>query len=351
MSETSPAAPPPGPPLRLLQQIAAYRTSHCIRTAVELGIPALLQEAPQTAADLAERIGGKADLLARLLDHLVNEEVIDRDDTGRYLALPATRALVPGHPHSLVPWVRFELDPLHGRAWEQLGEQIKVGTPAFELAHGSPFFTWLGQDEAAQQRFDIQMRAIATALIGIAVRHIQFSAGETIVDVGGGDGSLLAEMLSRNPGTTGVLFELPRATEALNPRFVELMQAGRAALKHGSFFEEIPPGGDTYVFSRILHDFDDAAAGRILANASAATKRHERFVIVDIMVDPARAKPNETSQDLLMMVLMGGRERSAGEFSQLLAANGFATASVTPTASPFHILEFSHGPKEAKAPA
>lgn len=343
MSETSPApAPPPGPPLRLLQQIAAYRTSHCIRAAVELGIPALLQEAPYTAAELAERTGSKADLLARLLDHLVNEEVIGRDGSGRYLALPATRALVPGHPHSLVPWVRFELDPLHGRAWERLGEQIRSGTPAFELAHGMPFFAKLGEDEAAQLRFDTQMRAIATALIGVAVRHIQFATGETIVDVGGGDGSLLAELLSRNPGTTGVLFELPRATEALNLRFVDLMQAGRASLKHGSFFEEIPSGGDAYVFSRILHDFDDEAAGRILANAKAATDGHERFVIVDLMVDPARARPNETAQDLLMMVLMGGRERSAGEFSQLLATGGFATVSVTPTASPFHILEFRH---------
>ncbi len=238
--------------------------------------------------------------------------------------------------------MQFELDPLHGRAWERLGEQIRRGTPAFELAHGSPFFSWLGQDEAAQQRFDIQMRAIATALIGIAVRHVQFKAGETIVDVGGGDGSLLSQLLSRNPGSTGVLYELPRATEALNPRFVELMQAGRASLRHGSFFDEIPSGGDAYVFSRILHDFDDEAAGPILANAKAATTGHERFVVVDIMVDPARARPNETSQDLLMMVLMGGRERSANEFSQLLAANGFETASVTPTASPFHILEFRH---------
>ncbi|WP_100960911.1 methyltransferase [Bosea sp. FBZP-16] len=337
-----PAAPPPAPPLRLLQQIAAYRTSHCIRTAVELGIPAALQEGPRTAGELAERIGGKAELLARLLGHLVNEEIIGRDDAGRYIAMPTTRALVPGHPHSLVPWVRFELDPLHGRAWERLGEQIKSGTPAFELAHGSPFFSWLGQDEAAQGRFDIQMRAIATALIGVAVRHIQFSAGETIVDVGGGDGSLLAELLRRNPGTSGVLYELPRATEALNPHFAELVQAGRARVEHGSFFDEIPSGGDAYVFSRILHDFDDKAAGRILANAKAATQGPERFIVVDIMVDPARGRPNETSQDLLMMVLMGGQERSAGEFSQLLAASGFETASVTPTASPFQILEFRH---------
>jgi hypothetical protein len=323
-----------------MQQISAYRTSYGIRAAVELGVAPLLLEGPRTGAELAATIDAQPHLLTRLLDHLVNEAVIGRDADGRYVALPVTRFLVPGHPHSLVPWLRFELDPLHWRAWERLADQVRSGIPAFDLAHGTPFFERLGQDPAAQQRFDTQMRAIATALIGVAVRHLTFAEGTTIVDVGGGDGSLLAELLSRNPGTRGVLFELPRQDGALNPLFADMVAQGRAALRHGSFFEGIPSGGDAYLFSRVLHDFDDDAAVRILGNAKAAARGRERFILIDIMVDPARAKPGETAQDLLMMILMGGRERTAEEFSALLAANGFATISVTPTASPFHILEF-----------
>lgn len=333
-------APPARPPVKLLQQISAYRTSQCIRAAVELGLPGLLDETPRTASELARATGTVTPLLTRLLDHLVNEEVFGRDDHGRYFNSASARFLIAGQGASLQPWIAFELDPLYWRSWEKLPDQLRHGKAAFELSQGRPFFEWLAEDVAAQQRFDNSMRAISMALISVAVGHLRFAEGETIVDVGGGDGSLLAELLARNPGTKGVLFELPRTAGSLNPRFDQMLREGRATLRHGSFFDTIPSGGDGYVFSRILHDFDDEAVKRIMAQAFAATRGPERFIVVDIMLEPDRPKPGQSSQDMLMMVLLGGRERTVDEFAALLAASGFAHASATPTASPFHILEF-----------
>lgn len=337
----APSMPQSSPPIKLLKQIAAYRTSQCIGAVVELGIPRLLEQGPRPADELARAANAHPELLARVLEHLVNEEVFGRDEDGRYFNLPASRFLVPGHTHSLHPWVTFELDPLYWRAWERLAEQLRTNKPAFELAHGRSFFTWLAEDDAARKRFDDEMRAVSKAMGGVVVGHLRFPEGTTIVDVGGGDGSLLAQILVRNPGTKGLLFELPRADDTLDPLFKELMADGRASLEHGSFFEKTPSNGDAYIFSRVFHDFDDEVVQQILANTRAVMKGHERLFVVDIMHDPLKPKPGEAAQDILMLVLLGGRERTPEKFSELFASSGFATVSVTPTESPLSILEFA----------
>ncbi|WP_082836895.1 methyltransferase [Labrenzia sp. OB1] len=328
------------PPFKLMAQITAYRTSQCIRVLVELGIPALLAQDARSVEDLAQATGTQPGLLDRLLNHLVNEEVIGKNDEGRYIALPITRHLVPGHPQSLNNWVACELDPLLWRSWENLTEQLRSGTTAFDLAHGSAFFERHAQDSAAQKRFDDQMNGASRGIGAVVVQSMQFDPGTKLTDVGGGNGSFLAQTLEKNPGTEGILFELPRSAEDFDPLFEEMRLQGRASVINGSFFESVPGGADVYLFSRVFHDFNDEAATVILKNTKRALAGNERLLLIDMMVNDAQAGARGSSQDIFMLTQLGGRERTAEEFSSLLAKSGFETLSVTPTASPVSILEF-----------
>ena len=328
------------PPLKLIKQITAYRTSQCIRALVDLGIPEHLQRGPSTATELAAATGTKADLLARILDHMVNEDIIGKDSEGHYIPTSTTYFLVPGHDHTLHHWVACELHPLFWQSWENVVEQLKTGKSAFELSHGCPFFVWHAADTDAQKRFDDQMRDASLGMGGIVVQELAFPEDVTIVDVGGGDGSLLAQILDKNPGTRGVLFELPRADLNLNNRFEQLTADKRAKMNHGSFFDAIPAGGDVYLFSRVFHDFDDSSMDTILQNLKRVVSGQERLILIDIMVDAGDTRHRGSSQDVFMMTLLGGRERTFDEFSGILSRNGFEAVSITPTKSTLSILEF-----------
>ncbi|POF29062.1 methyltransferase [Roseibium marinum] len=339
-AEVSPGQPAAVPPFKLMAQIAAYRTSQCIRVLVELGIPALLEQGARPVAELAIATGTQPQPLDRVLNHLVNEDVIGRDDQGRYTALPVTAYLAPEHPQSLRNWVACELDPLLWRSWESLTDQLRCGTTAFDLTHGSAFFDWHAQDSAAQKRFDDQMNGASRGIGAVVVRELDFAPGTTLMDVGGGNGSFLAQLLEKNPGTEGLLFELPRSIEAYDPQFEQMRQQNRADIAKGSFFETVPGGADIYLFSRVFHDFNDDAARIILNNTKRALAGNERLFLIDMMANDANAGARGSSQDIFMLTQLGGRERTAEEFSHLLAETGFETLSVTPTASPVSILEF-----------
>jgi len=328
------------PPFKLMAQITAYRTSQCIRVLVELGIPALLDRGASHVNDLARATGTQPGLLDRLLNHLVNEEIVGKDDQGRYVALPVTRYLMPGYQQSLHNWVACELDPLLWRSWEKLGDQLRSGETSFDLAHGSAFFDWHAQDSAAQKRFDDQMNGASRGIGAVVVQNMQFEPGTKITDVGGGNGSFLAQTLEKNPGTEGTLFELPRSSDDFDPLFEEMRQQGRATSIEGSFFESVPGGADVYLFSRVFHDFNDEAAAAILKNIKRAVSGDERLFLIDMMANDAQAGAQASSQDMFMLTQLGGRERSAAEFSCLLEEAGFETMSVVPTASPVSIVEF-----------
>ncbi|SHM94855.1 methyltransferase [Roseibium suaedae] len=328
------------PPFKLMGQISAYRTTQCIRALVDLGIPALLEAGPRSLSDLAQATGTKPELLERVLTHLVHEEVIAVDDQGRYVPSPVTCYLTPDHPQSLRNWVSCELDPLLWRSWESLTEQLRTGNTAFDLTHGSAFFEWHAQDSAAQSRFDAQMNGASRGIGAVVVKELTFAPDTSILDVGGGNGSFLAQILDKNPMTRGTLFELPRSVEDYDPLFAEMRRQGRANVKTGSFFESVPSRADVYLFSRVFHDFDDTAAATILQNTRKALSGHERLYLIDMMAGGQDAGSRASSQDIFMLAQLGGRERTAAEFSALLADNGFETLSVKSTASPVSILEF-----------
>ena len=339
-ASSSSAQAPVVPPFKLMEQITAYRTSQCIRVLVELGIPALLEHEALSLSELSGKTGTRPELLERILDHLVNEDVIGKDCQGRFIASPVTCFLAPDHHQSLHNWVTCELDPLLWRSWEKLVEQLRSGTTAFDLTHGAAFFEWHARDSAAQKRFDDQMSNASRGIGSMVVKEMKFPEGARVMDIGGGNGAFLAQLLETNPGVEGILFELPRTDKALDPAFEKMQRAGRARVEHGSFFDCVPTGADAFLFSRVFHDFNDEAAAAILANTKRVLTGSEQLFLIDIMADEKNGGARTSSQDVFMLTQLGGRERSSSEYMTLLSQNGFETVNVTPTASPVSILEF-----------
>jgi SAM-dependent methyltransferase len=323
---------------RLIGQITGYRTSKCLHALVELGIPDLLATGPMTAAELAERTGTQAELLRRVIDHLVAVDVLRVDD-GRYGSTEASRLLCSSAPDGIANWVRCELQEGYWHSWDRLVEQLRTGEPAFEQVHRTSFFEWLAADPAISALFDATMRDGSRDLDFGPVAAITVRPGETVVDVGGGDGAFLAALLAANPGARGVLFELPRDNAEVVPALAALIAEGRATVERGSFFDGVPAGGNVYVLKRIVHDWDDDRAVRVLGHCRDALRPGGRVVVVDRVLADDEHIPSGRSLDVLMMVLMAGRERTAAEFTALGTAAGLLPGTVTATPTSLSVVE------------
>ncbi|MGD3108710.1 methyltransferase [Streptomyces sp. YGL11-2] len=326
---------------RLIGQITAYRTSKCLYAAVELGIPDLLARRPMTAAELAAETRTEVDPLRRVLDHLVVAEALGLDASGAYVGTEASRLLCREAPDGIANWVRCELQEGYWHSWDRLVEQLRTGTPAFELTHQERFFEWLARSPEISDLFDATMRDGSRDLDGGLAAAITLRPGQTVVDVGGGDGSLLAALLTASPGARGILFELPREKTEVVPALADLIAGGRARVERGSFFDGVPSGGEVHVLKRVLHDWDDERASRILGHCRDALAPGGRVVVVDMVLDDDRRVPVGRSLDVLMMILMAGRERTAADFSALGTAAGFLPAHVTATGTPLSVVELS----------
>jgi hypothetical protein len=181
-------------------------------------------------------------------------------------------------------------------------------------------------------------------MAGEIVAGYDFSRFATIVDVGGGQGWLLATILAKTPATRGILFDLEHVIEAARPVVARQGVADRCTLVPGSFFESIPPGGDAYIMKWIIHDWGDDDATRILRNVRAVIPATGRLIIFDRVL-PERVTAgdqlvqNGTLMDLNMLVNVTGRERTESQFRTLLSGAGFRLLSARMTSSGLGIVE------------
>ncbi|MEV5504274.1 methyltransferase [Nonomuraea fuscirosea] len=304
----------------LRHAIMGYIVSQAIFAVTEAGVPDLLADGPAEAGDLAERAGADADALVRFLRVLVAEGLFTEGPRGTF-ALTATGAYLradrPGSLRHLVTLMAGE--PY--RAWGLAGHSLRTGEPAFDELFGQPMFAWLRAHPAESAAFDTAQAGLVTVRMQPLVER-DWRDARTVVDVGGGTGELLRTLLAGNPHLRGVLFDLPHvAGEADVP-------AERCAVVGGDFFTGVPAGGDVYVLAQILHDWDDHAALRILREVAAAMPPHGTLLVVEQVIPEDDARHPEKILDLHMLVLLGGRERTAGEWRRLFAAGGFALTEI-----------------------
>jgi SAM-dependent methyltransferase len=322
------------PQLALFRMATAYYVSRALHAATVLGIPDLLADTTRDADDLAKATGTHASSLARALRLLVSAGVLTEHDDGRFALTPLGGYLRAGVPGSM----RAATLLFTGRTqdtWRELLHCLRTGEPAFARLWGADPFTFLAQhpDEAAL--FDEAMADWTVQVATATAAAYDFSRFGTIVDVGGGNGSLLAGIMGAFPGPRGILFDRPDVAERARIRLETLGLSKRCVAIGGDFFRDVPAGGDVYLLKHVLHDWDDERAAAILASCHRAMTPAARLLVVEGVyprrIDQSEASRGAAANDVNMLVCTGGRQRSEAEFRHLFAAAGFELARIVPT--------------------
>jgi hypothetical protein len=255
MSSASASQPNAGsdPAQQLLQFATGYMPSSALFAITSLNVPDLLQAGPQPVSTLAAKTSSNEDALYRLLRALASIGVFHENPSRTFSLTPASELLCTGHPErEMVLWLS---DPFHLHVYEEVAHSLRTGETVTEKIYGVPCFEYLTQNEEVGDRFNRAMTGFSAMLIGAALEAYDFSwlAGKTLVDVAGGQGLVLAEILKKYPTTRGVLFDLEHVVADAKPLLDSKGLAARCAIAHGDFFEAVPEG-DAYIMKHVIHD-------------------------------------------------------------------------------------------------
>lgn len=301
--------------------------AQAIYVAAKLRIPDLLASGPKTSAELASDCGAHAPTLERLLRALASLEMFALNPDGRFRNTPLTESLRTEHPQSRRDDALFLPASFLWRPLGELYESVRTGEPAFERIFGKRFFEYLaGHADDAALFNTVMTQGIAWTTPALLAAY-DFSRFDRLVDVGGGEGALLRDILMATPRLRGVLFDLPQVVASAS-KFLKGDVAARCEIVGGNFFESVPEGADLYLLKGVIHDWPDDDAVKILRNTRRAIRPKGTLLLVEGSVDSA-ARPAGLS-DMLMLVI-GGRERTEADFRSLLASTHFSLIRIIPT--------------------
>jgi hypothetical protein len=334
-------ADPIAPHAQLLDLINASWTTQAIRAACVLRVPELLVGGPSDAEALAAGTGCHAPSLQRLLRALVTLGLCGEPAPGRYTLTALGDPLREDHPQSMRAWALLAGGVIWQR-WAELDESVRSGISHRRRHGGTDGFGDLANSPAAAAQFYRAMVDITRSIAGAVARAIDPAGVQRVVDVGGGSGELLAQVLAAHPSLRGVLFDLPQGLEGAAAVLEQRGVAARCTRVAGSFFDTMPENGDLYLLKSVLHNWDDARCVQILRHCRAAlAPRGQVLVIERVMADrPGTTALDRTvaRSDLNMLVALSGRERTASEFASLFEAAGLALQSDIGRAGEFGLL-------------
>ncbi len=291
-------------------------TTRALAVVADLRVAEALEGGARPLEDLAREVGADPDALHRVLRALASDGVFAGDEPGVVRHTEASRLLLlPG---------RAEFAHLFGgvfyRAVADLGRAVSTGVATFPETFGDDYWSWLGAHAEERSVFD---RAMGGGKDRSADRlaELEWRDSEIVVDVGGGNGALLAELLRRRPGLRGIVLDVPETDRD------ESLFGGDLLFVKGSFFEHVP-AGDTYLLSGILHDWDDEPASAILRTIRASASPDTRVLITESVVPSGNEPHSGKWLDLLMLVLAGGRERDEEQWRTLLVGAGLTPVRI-----------------------
>jgi hypothetical protein len=326
------------PPLNLVKSLMGVPLTLSISVAAKIGIADILKDGAKTCEDVAQATGVNPQALYRLMRMLVAIGLLTEADGRHFNLTPHGRYLQADHPGSLRDLAIMVGEKWHLRPWTDLFESVRTGEPAFNRLYGMGFFQYLSENPQAASLFGRAMHIMVDRFAAAVAAACDLRGVSCVVDVGGGHGTLLAEILLRHSGVRGVLFDAHAVIDG-GAKHLELLGiSSRCAKVAGDFFESVPEGGDVYILSRVLHDWDDDRAVTILRNCRRAMGQSGRILVVEVVVGPS---PSFYASwlDLEMLVNFGGRERTEAEYGQLFERAGLRVVKVVPTNSPFSVIE------------
>jgi SAM-dependent methyltransferase len=332
-----PSAAVPAPD-RLIGLTAGAWIAQALSVAAMLGVADHLDTEPRSVDELAHALGADGPSLYRLLRALADVEVFEELDGRCFAATELSGLLRSDEPASLRAWATMVGAPFHMRALTDLVESIRTGEPAFERVHGQTAFDYFHDHPEAGSLFNDAMTGASSPPIAQVMTAYDFSGADTVVDVGGGHGFLLAAILRAHPHLTGVLFDLPGVVSGA-PRVLDAAGVGdRASTLAGDFFEAVPPG-DIHLLANVIHDWANDRAVRILANCRAALHPGGRVLLAEAVLPDGREPSAAKLIDLEMLVMGTGRQRTESEYGELFQEAGLELASIGPSGPVYSVVE------------
>jgi hypothetical protein len=320
---------------RILAMLCATWTAQACSAFAALGLADAIAAGTRGSAALAADADLDPVALRRLLAALADAGVLRQAGADEFELSPMGEYLrtdVPGSVHGSAVLYGTEIY----QSFDGLLATLRTGQPAFTDRFGQPFYEYLNAKPEVAASFNA---AMSVAPEPPPPEASLFDGVGTVVDVGGGEGGLLAELLGSRPELQGVLVELPEAAALARGRLAEAEVLDRVRIVAGSFFDQLPAGGDLYVLRRVLHNWNDENVGRVLARVRAAMPDGGRLLVLEELLPVAPEASSASAGafaarrnrivDLLMLVLMEGRDRTADEYTALLLASGFTVKSVT----------------------
>jgi hypothetical protein len=317
------------------QLIRGYWTTQAIFVAAELGVADLLGDGPKHPDELGKLAGVRGDMLYRVLRALASIGIFAEDAEGRFMLTPLAETLRGDSGQRA--YARLHGQDLY-QTWGKLLDAVRSGNSGFSHAFGMPAFEYFSKHPDRGAVFDRAMTGHHGPEADPMLDAYDFSGFEELVDVGGGNGSLLTAILRRHSRMRGVLFDLPRVVERAAPTIESAGLGERCRIVGGDFLKSVPSGADAYLLRHVVHDWSDEDSAVMLGNCRNAMKPDGKVLVVEIVV-PAGNDPSFAKWMDLMMVTYGGKERSEKQYRQLFGAAGLQLTRIIPTKAGISVIE------------
>jgi len=317
----------------MIRLFMGYIPTRVMYVAAKLGIADHVGDEGASAQDLAQKLDVDPAALYRVMRVLAGLGVLHQDDNDRFFVTPFGKTLRKDSPQSVRDYAIYSHEIVYD-AFKDIVDSVSSGKPVID-----DFFSFLRANPEQEAVFHAGMSNRGHIETAGVLEAYEFSASKTLVDVGGGNGGFLSATLARNNHLSGILFDQASAIEAAKAGRGGLLP--RCTLVAGDFFDTVPSGGDTYILKRVLFDWTDEEAVRILKNCRQAMKSDGHLLIIEPLIGP----PNEQSPahlyDMTFLVMLHGRLRTTDEYAGLLGQAGFRTERIIPTDSEVSVLEAS----------
>jgi hypothetical protein len=323
----------------LSKLLMGFRVSQAIHVAAGLGLADLLASGARASDELATATNTHPMALYRLMRALASAGIFRERDHRRFELTVIGELLRSDIAGTQDPMAQLVGRPSYWQAWGDLLHAVRSGETAFNHVHGVDVWEYRASHAQEGEVFDCAMAAHTDRFAAAVAEVCDFDRFASVVDVGGGDGTFLARILTAHPRVHATLLDQPHVIARAAASFESLGLSSRCRAAAGDFFVSVPEGGDAYLLKSILHDWDDKGSADILHTCRKAMKSTSRLLVVEHVIGPPNTGPEGKFADLHMLVLTGGRERTRDEFAALFGQSGFRLVSVTPTSTPLFVIE------------
>lgn len=338
-NEQSAAQQQPTPPEAFLTQLAfGAMTTQALYVAAKLGVADLLAAGPRNVSELAAETATHERSLYRVMRSLASLGVFAETGPKLFSNTPYSEPLRSDVRGSMRSGAIFMGEEWHWRVWGNMEYSVRTGKPAWGHTHGAEVFEYFAENPRQAEIFNGAMTDMSTTVAPVIVEAYDFSGFRKLADIAGGHGYLLSQILKATHGLEGILFDVPQVIEGAPALLEREGVSGRIERVAGDFFESVPTA-DAYIMKHIVHDWDDERSVTILSNIRRAMEPGAKVLIVETVVPEGDQPHYSKLLDLEMLTSPGGEERTAEEYATLLSRAGLRLTRITPTRSPFSIIE------------